>query len=148
VGDKDSAAPWLGDRRRFVSDQALMRARAIYGCAGQVLSAEEKSFFREAQPGVSSCSRAISANPAQVRSWLKVLRETVSDSVAPILIDQEGRQGDAPQAADLAARPPMARLAHCTRRRRSGHAKLCIECPADCARPLSLGINVRLRAGA
>ena len=67
-----------------------MRTRAIYGCAGQTLSEEERAFFREAQPwGFIVFGRNI-ADRAQLRALCDALRETVGDAKAPILADQEG----------------------------------------------------------
>ncbi len=67
-----------------------MRTRAIYGCAGLTLSAEERAFFRAAQPwGFIVFARNI-ADRAQLRALCEALRETVGDGRAPILVDQEG----------------------------------------------------------
>ena len=84
-----------------------MRSRAIYGCAGPVLSADERSFFREAGPGDLSSSPATS-NPDQVRALVAELRDCVADGTAPILIDQEGGPGGAPEAAAYGERPAAA----------------------------------------
>jgi len=63
---------------------------AIFGCSGQVLTPEERSFFRRAKPwGFILFGRNLEA-PDQVRSLVKALRETVGRSDAPVLIDQEG----------------------------------------------------------
>jgi len=67
-----------------------MRSRAIYGCAGILLSAAERDFFREVRPwGFILFARNI-REPAQVRELVDQLRETVGDDRAPVLIDQEG----------------------------------------------------------
>ena len=67
-----------------------MRSRAIYGCSGTALSANEHAFFRETQPwGFILFGRNIEA-PGQVRDLVRALRETVGDASAPVLIDQEG----------------------------------------------------------
>jgi len=67
-----------------------MRSRAIYGCAGPVLSAAEQGFFREVRPwGFILFGRNIE-NPRQVRALVEALRESVEDGAVPILIDQEG----------------------------------------------------------
>src|SRR5215469_3361019 len=67
-----------------------MRSRAIYGCSGTTLSADERAFFREARPwGFILFGRNIES-PDQVRALVRALRETVADMSAPILIDQEG----------------------------------------------------------
>ena len=67
-----------------------MRSRAIYGCAGMTLGAEERAFFRDVQPfGFILFARNIH-DRAQIRALVEALRETVGDARAPILIDQEG----------------------------------------------------------
>ena len=67
-----------------------MRSRAIYGCGGLTLSAEERAFFRDVRPwGFILFGRNIQT-PDQVRSLIRALRETVGDASAPVLIDQEG----------------------------------------------------------
>jgi beta-N-acetylhexosaminidase len=67
-----------------------MRTRAIYGCAGTVLGAEEKQFFRETRPwGFILFGRNVS-DREQLRALADSLRETVDDPRAPVLIDQEG----------------------------------------------------------
>jgi len=65
-----------------------MRSRAIYGCAGTTLSADERAFFRDTQPfGFILFARNIH-DRVQVRDLVDALRETVGG--APVLIDQEG----------------------------------------------------------
>jgi beta-N-acetylhexosaminidase len=87
-----------------------MRSRAIYGCAGHALSAEEKSFFRDAQPwGFILFARNIS-DPSQVRGLVESLRETVGDPKAPVLIDQEGGRVARLKPPTWRARPPAARF--------------------------------------
>ncbi len=67
-----------------------MRTRAIYGCAGQALGADERAFFADAQPwGFILFGRNI-ADPDQVRALVNALRESIGDASAPVLIDQEG----------------------------------------------------------
>lgn len=62
---------------------------AIYGCAGAELTADERSFFREACPwGFMLFARNI-MSPDQVLHLAAALREAAGHD-APILIDQEG----------------------------------------------------------
>jgi len=62
----------------------------IFGCAGPQLGAEERRFFREADPyGFILFRRNIKA-PDQVRALVRELRESVGRADAPVLIDQEG----------------------------------------------------------
>lgn len=67
-----------------------MRSRAIYGCAGTELSAEERAFFQETKPwGFIVFARNILTKP-QLTKLVQSLRETVNDPEAPVLVDQEG----------------------------------------------------------
>jgi beta-N-acetylhexosaminidase len=67
-----------------------MAARAaIFGLAGPRLAAEERAFFREADPwGFILFARNVEA-PGQLRALVSELREAVGRA-APVLIDQEG----------------------------------------------------------
>ncbi len=68
----------------------MTRSRAIYGCAGPVLSAAERGFFQDVRPwGFILFGRNIE-NPDQIRALVAALRESLEDHAAPILIDQEG----------------------------------------------------------
>jgi beta-N-acetylhexosaminidase len=67
-----------------------MSARAfIAGCSGLELTADERAFFREADPFGFILFRRNVAEPDQVRALTAALREAVGRE-APILIDQEG----------------------------------------------------------
>ena len=86
-----------------------MRSRAIYGCAGTTLSADERAFFRDAQPwGFILFARNIH-DRAQVRALVDYLRQTVGGS-APVLIDQEGGRVARLKPPAWKARPPAARF--------------------------------------
>jgi beta-N-acetylhexosaminidase len=87
-----------------------MRSRAIYGCAGTTLSATERDFFRDVRPwGFILFARNIS-EPAQVRSLVQELRDTVGDGQAPVLIDQEGGRVARLKPPHWRERPPAARF--------------------------------------
>jgi beta-N-acetylhexosaminidase len=87
-----------------------MRTRAIYGCAGTELSADERAFFRETRPwGFIVFARNIAA-PDQLRALVESLRETVDDGRAPVLIDQEGGRVARLKPPHWQARPPAARF--------------------------------------
>ena len=87
-----------------------MRSRAIYGCTGLTLSADERDFFRDVQPwGFILFARNIEA-PDQVRSLVAALRDTVGDGSAPILIDQEGGRVARLKPPAWHQRPPAARF--------------------------------------
>jgi beta-N-acetylhexosaminidase len=87
-----------------------MRTRVIYGCSGQELGAEERAFFRDAQPwGFILFARNISDHE-QVRSLVDSLRETVADARAPVLIDQEGGRVTRLTPPNWRERPAAARF--------------------------------------
>ncbi|HWA90364.1 MAG TPA: beta-N-acetylhexosaminidase [Rhizomicrobium sp.] len=87
-----------------------MRSRAIYGCAGTELSADERAFFRKVRPwGFIVFARNI-ASPDQLRALVSDLRETVDDARAPVLIDQEGGRVARLKPPHWQARPPAARF--------------------------------------
>ena len=63
---------------------------AIFGCAGPDLSADERAFFRDADPlGFILFARNIDT-PERTRRLSEELRSCVARADAPILIDQEG----------------------------------------------------------
>ena len=63
---------------------------AIFGCAGTVLSADERAFFRDADPlGFILFARNVET-PEQARRLTEDLRSSVARAEAPVLIDQEG----------------------------------------------------------
>lgn len=65
------------------------QSACIFGCKALELSADEKSFYKDASPwGFILFARNID-NPDQVRALTSDLRDTVGKNV-PILIDQEG----------------------------------------------------------
>lgn len=67
-----------------------MTSACILGCAGTVLSAEERAFFRDAAPWGFILFRRNVTDPDQVRALVDELRATVGHADAPVLIDQEG----------------------------------------------------------
>lgn len=63
---------------------------AIFGCAGTALSADERAFFRDADPlGFILFARNVES-PEQARRLTEDLRSCVARAEAPVLIDQEG----------------------------------------------------------
>ena len=65
------------------------RGAVIFGCAGPRLLAEERAFYRDADPfGFIVFARNIE-DPAQLRRLTSDLREAVGRD-APVLVDQEG----------------------------------------------------------
>jgi len=67
-----------------------MTTACILGCAGPRLSAEEKAFFRDAQPWGFILFKRNVESPDQVRALTAALRACVDRADAPVLIDQEG----------------------------------------------------------
>lgn len=65
-------------------------AALILGCAGPVLSAEERAFFRAADPWGLILFRRNCAEPEQILRLTHDFREAVGRADAPVLIDQEG----------------------------------------------------------
>jgi beta-N-acetylhexosaminidase len=63
---------------------------AIYGLSGPVLTAEERDFFRDADPAAYILFRRNCVDPDQLRALTDDLRGISGRSVLPILIDQEG----------------------------------------------------------
>ena len=87
-----------------------MRTRAIYGCAGPALTAEERTFFASAQPwGFILFARNI-VDPDQVRGLIEEMRATVNDPTAPVLIDQEGGRVARLKPPHWKSRVPAARF--------------------------------------
>jgi beta-N-acetylhexosaminidase len=63
---------------------------AIFGCSGTTLTADERAFFRDADPlGFILFARNIET-PEQARRLTDELRSCVARAEAPVLIDQEG----------------------------------------------------------
>jgi len=62
----------------------------IFGCAGTVLTAEERRFFADTDPYGFILFRRNVVDPGQVIALVKELRESVGGPDAPVLIDQEG----------------------------------------------------------
>jgi beta-N-acetylhexosaminidase len=85
---------------------ALPRA-AILGCAGPDLSADERAFFRDADPlGFIVFARNVDSRDSDVqgraRRLVEELRSCVARADAPVLIDQEGGDVDCLPVLDIA----------------------------------------------
>ena len=88
-----------------------MRSRAIYGCAGPVLSAAERDFFRDTQPwGLILFKRNV-LDREQMRALTGRFREITGRADAAVLIDQEGGRVQRMAANHWQAYPSAARLA-------------------------------------
>lgn len=67
-----------------------MTIAAILGCAGPILTAQERLFFSKADPLGFILFQRNCQGPDQVRSLIRELRDAVGRPDAPVLIDQEG----------------------------------------------------------
>ena len=63
---------------------------AIYGCAGPALDADERAFFRAADPLGFILFARNCVDPDQLGALVASLRDAVGRADAPVLIDQEG----------------------------------------------------------
>jgi beta-N-acetylhexosaminidase len=98
----------LSDER----DGALKQPRAIlFGCAGERLSAGERSLFAEADPVGFVLFRRNCVSPDQVCAVVAELRDSVGRGDAPVLIDQEGGRVARLQPPHWRRYPAAARLA-------------------------------------
>ncbi|MEJ1159444.1 beta-N-acetylhexosaminidase [Prosthecomicrobium sp. N25] len=68
----------------------MSNAAFISGCAGPVLSAEERAFFAGERPWGFILFKRNIETPAQVSDLVSSLRDAVGRPDAPVLIDQEG----------------------------------------------------------
>ncbi len=62
----------------------------IFGCSGRDLTADERAFFRDADPSGFILFQRNCETPDQVRRLVAALRDAVGRPEAPVLIDQEG----------------------------------------------------------
>lgn len=62
---------------------------AMYGLAGEVLSPDEKAFFRDCEPWAFSLFKRNIDRPKQVRALIESIRDALGRDV-PVFIDQEG----------------------------------------------------------
>ncbi len=67
-----------------------MISPVIFGLAGTELTADERDFFREADPVGFILFQRNCDHPRQVMRLVASLRETIGRADAPVLIDQEG----------------------------------------------------------
>ena len=120
-----------------------MRTRAIFGCAGTSLGADERAFFREMQPwGFIVFARNVHDRD-QLRSLVASLRDTVGDSRAPILIDQEGGRVARLKSPGWRERPPAVRFGDVYATRHEAGTEACYLNARLIAHDLAeVGINV------
>ncbi|MCZ6523195.1 MAG: beta-N-acetylhexosaminidase [Alphaproteobacteria bacterium] len=87
----------------------------IFGCAGTVLSADERRFLAAAEPLGFILFERNCAEPAQLRALVAALRDAVGRAGAPVLIDQEGGRVTRLKPPRWRARPAPARFAELAR---------------------------------
>src|SRR5687768_7045435 len=130
-----------GGRRKLLRGE-LMQA-AIYGLAGTELSADERSFFRDADAAGYILFKRNCATPEQVLSLTDALRDLSGRADLAVLIDQEGGRVARMQPPTWPAFPAADRFDHLYRAAPSS----AIEAARSNARALALalrasGINV------
>lgn len=84
---------------------------AIYGFAGERLSADERAFFRDADPAGYIVFKRNCADPEQLRALTDDLRALSGRDDVPILIDQEGGRVARMKPPAWPAFPPAERFA-------------------------------------
>ena len=62
----------------------------IFGCAGETLGADERTFFADADPLGFILFQRNCREPEQLRDLVSALRDSVKRDDAPVLVDQEG----------------------------------------------------------
>src|SRR5689334_152056 len=94
------------------SSSAPKRPRAvILGCAGRVLSADERRFFGDADPLGFILFQRNCDNPGQVKALIGELRGSIGRADAPVLIDQEGGRVQRLKPPHWRSYPPPAAIA-------------------------------------
>lgn len=83
-----------------------MPQAAIFGCSGPLLTAEERAFFRDADPLGFILFARNCQTPDQARRLSADLRDSVGRADAPVLIDQEGGRVARLRPPHWRARPP------------------------------------------
>jgi beta-N-acetylhexosaminidase len=83
---------------------------SIFGCAGPVLSAAERDFFRSADPFGFILFRRNCESPEQVRRLVSDLRDSIGRADAPVMIDQEGGRVARLRPPHWPAHPAMRRI--------------------------------------
>ncbi len=120
-----------------------MPQAVIFGCSSQTLSAEERAFFREADPLGFILFTRNCANPEQAGRLSAELRDSVGRSDAPVLIDQEGGRVARLRPPNWRPRPPARAFGALYGRDRAAGLEACRLngrlLAADCA---AIGVDV------
>lgn len=116
---------------------------AIFGCEGQELTADERAFFRDANPWGFILFQRNCGSPEQLRKLTSSLREAVGRSKAPILIDQEGGRVQRLRGEHWKKRPAAASFGTISRQNPEAARDLAYDNARVMAEELrDLGINV------
>ena len=89
----------------------MVCAPVIFGCAGTILTEEERDFFSGIDPYGFILFRRNISEPDQLRQLTSSLRDSVRDPCVPIFVDQEGGRVDRLGPPHWSARPPALVLA-------------------------------------
>lgn len=116
---------------------------AIFGCEGQELTADERAFFRDANPWGFILFQRNCGTPDQLRKLTASLRDAVGRANAPILIDQEGGRVQRLRGEHWKKRPPAASFGAINRQNPAAARDLAYDNARVMAEELrDLGINV------
>jgi beta-N-acetylhexosaminidase len=116
---------------------------AIFGCEGQELTAEERAFFRDANPWGFILFQRNCGSPEQLRKLTADLRESVGRTNVPILIDQEGGRVQRLRGEHWKKRPAAASFGAINRQNPTAARELTYDNARVMAEELrDLGINV------
>ncbi|NOT39624.1 MAG: beta-N-acetylhexosaminidase [Alphaproteobacteria bacterium] len=116
---------------------------AILGCEGQELTAEERAFFRDANPWGFILFQRNCGSPEQLRKLTADLRESVGRTNVPILIDQEGGRVQRLRGEHWKKRPAAASFGAINRQNPTAARELTYDNARVMAEELrDLGINV------
>ena len=116
---------------------------AIFGCEGHELTADERAFFRDANPWGFILFQRNCATPEQLRKLTASLRDAVGRANAPVLIDQEGGRVQRLRGEHWRKRPAAASFGAISRQNPTAARDLAYDNARVMAEELhDLGVNV------
>ncbi len=116
---------------------------AIFGCEGLELTADERAFFRDANPWGFILFQRNCGSPEQLRKLTASLRDSVGRANTPILVDQEGGRVQRLRGEHWKKRPPAATFGAISRQNPAAARDLAYDNARVMAEELrDLGINV------
>jgi beta-N-acetylhexosaminidase len=126
-----------------LSSRKPIPAAVIFGCAGQELTADERTFYADVNPlGFILFARNIKV-PAQVTALIAEFREIVGRPDAPVLIDQEGGRVARLRPPHWRLPPPAARIGNLSKSNIDDACEAArLNSRLIAAELLALGINV------